>query len=470
MSRRFAITPPSPQNKQSHCRRLLLVRRPVLLGLLPVVSAGLLLSVVTTGCGGGGKGSFAPAAAGQEQASLLGEVSLAVNWPARSTAAVTRALPVGTESIVVVIRDSGGYQETRVVNRPAGDGPATVSLSFFGLRTGTLTLTATAFTGANGEGTVLGRGGASQTLGAGTTSNLTLDLAGVISSITAVRFDPQFVFSTVAVGTDQVPVLTVGTPTVTFVADAVDAVGNPVLIGAGSGQWASSNTAVATVDPASGAVTPVGAGDAAITFTETDSNTSASRNIRVTPIRQFALASSTGNRLRIGNPATLTATALDVNGGVIPLPVGAQFQALNPDRATIDQNGVVTTVALGDAAFVYIDPATNRSATFSLTVFEVGVPVIVSPVNPAVILQGATLDLDVTQKDDQGTDIAVQGAWSSSDAGAASVDPATGVVTGIRPGGKAVITFTETPPGNQTPKTASIEVTVRGGDAEVIVN
>jgi hypothetical protein len=102
----------------------------------------------------------------------------------------------------------------------------------------------------------------------------------------------------------------------------------------------------------------------------------------------------------------------------------------------------------------------NSSISFTPIVKEIQVAPPQATVN-----QGATVDLNAAGFTDNGveTDPSPAGTWSSADTNIATVDQ-NGKVTGVNPGVVA-ITFTATSGG----RTGSSTITVRGGDAEVIL-
>lgn len=460
--------------RRVRARSLLSVLR--LIPALFLAGGGVLLLTVS-GCGGGG--NSAPGAGQQQERSGDGSFSLAVAWPTRAADDSRQAgggnILSATESLRIEVRDSGGFTDVHLVNRPpAGTPDSTIVVPFFGLRPGPVTLTATAFGGQNATGEVLGRSASTEQTGAsgGTTPTVTLQVNGVINSVRELTIpDASQIFNSVTIDGQPVPVLTVGAPAVNLDAVTVDVLGNPVPVAQGREQWASSNNNFARVD-ANGVVTPVETGDVVITFTDLDSGKSGNRRLRVSRIRDIQAAPAVGTRLRLGFPANLTATPRDIAGNPLPLPPGASWQALNPNIAAVDANGVVTTVALGDATFEFRDPFSDRFVRTTLRVFDVGAPSITPA--PVVINQGAGQELTLNLTDEQGNQFTPAGAWTSSNNNIASVQPVPATnraqVTGLLPG-TVTVTWTETVPQGlpKAPLTASVQVTVRGGDAEVTV-
>ena len=108
--------------------------------------------------------------------------------------------------------------------------------------------------------------------------------------------------------------------------------------------WTSSNTAVATVD-ANGTVTGIKAGTATITATTTDGGKTATCTVTVkTPVAKVSLNKSS-TTIFLGTSETLTATVYPTDATNKTLT----WESSNTEVATVNENGVVTVVALGTA-------------------------------------------------------------------------------------------------------------------------
>jgi uncharacterized protein YjdB len=107
---------------------------------------------------------------------------------------------------------------------------------------------------------------------------------------------------------------------------------------------------------------------------------------------------------------------------------------------------------------------TGKQENATITLSPVVKEIRVAPPQ-ATINQGETRDLNAAGYTDNGveTDPSPAGTWSTADANIATVDQ-SGVVTGVNPGVVA-ITFTATAHN----RSGSSTITVRGGDAEVIL-
>jgi uncharacterized protein YjdB len=201
---------------------------------------------------------------------------------------------------------------------------------------------------------------------------------------------------------------------------------NTILTGTPSGgSWSSSNTSVAAIGSLSGLVNGISAGPAIITYTlPTGCYLS-------TPFTVYALpAPIVGpSSVCVGTSITLT----DASSG-------GTWTSSDPSIALVDpMSGVVTGVNAGIVTITYTSAA---GCSTSLTVTVTASPGSISGPTTICLGQVATL-----------TNAVPGGTWSSSGP-AVSVNPSTGVITGVS-SGSATITYT-TPAGCTT----SILVTV----------
>ena len=136
----------------------------------------------------------------------------------------------------------------------------------------------------------------------------------------------------------------------------------------GAVTYASSNTAVATVDANSGKVTAVGKGTATITATQVANGNytaaTATCAITVNPANATFTLSTTTAELTVGETLQLTLT--NTSDGTVTYTSG------NTAVATVNANGMVTAVAEGTATIKVSVTATNKynaaEATCTITV------------------------------------------------------------------------------------------------------
>ena len=187
------------------------------------------------------------------------------------------------------------------------------------------------------------------------------------------------------------------------------------LTGAG-GTWNSSNTAIATIDNATGLVYGVAVGTATISYTTTNVCGSDHDFIVVT-VNPAPVAISGTNTICLGSSMILSdATA------------GGTWSSSDATVSTVTTGGSVNSVAAGSAIISYTmagcDPVTT-----SITV------------NPAAIITGNT---PICVGNNLTLSNAVSGGtWSSSNTGQATVNSTSGLVSAIT-AGNPIISYTTT--------------------------
>ncbi len=223
--------------------------------------------------------------------------------------------------------------------------------------------------------------------------------------------------------------------TVALSASALDSRGR-VLSGK-SFTWSSNAEAVATV-AGDGTVTGRSAGP--VTITATTDGKSGTFALTVTPVAPVAVASVVvapdTATLVVGATRQLAATARDAAGNTLT-GRAVTWSSADSAIARVSATGLVTAVRTGTARITAT--AEGRSGGANVTV----VPVPVASVTVAsdtTIAVGGTAQLTATARDAAGNVLTGRAVtWSSSSAGIARVDAATGVVTGVA-AGTAVIT------------------------------
>jgi alpha-tubulin suppressor-like RCC1 family protein/uncharacterized protein YjdB len=168
------------------------------------------------------------------------------------------------------------------------------------------------------------------------------------------------------------------------------------------------------------------------------------------PVSTISIAPTTATVV-MGKTTPLTATLKDAAGNVLT-GRAVTWTSASTAIATIDGNGVVTGVAVGNTTITAASE--GKTAQAAITVSAVPVASVVVTPNAPTVKAGATIALAAELKDDQGNVLTGrQIAWSSSATTVATVDAATGVVTGVAVG---TATLTATSEG----KTGSTTVTV----------
>ncbi|RJO66252.1 MAG: hypothetical protein C4523_13250 [Myxococcales bacterium] len=199
-------------------------------------------------------------------------------------------------------------------------------------------------------------------------------------------------------------------------------------------EWAVDDEAIATVDE-TGAVAGVAPGSAVVTATGVDSGKTGSWGVYVytEPAPAGKVRVSGEVALMVGATTTLTATTVDGTDS------GYAWSSSNAAIATVDAaSGLVTGVSAGEVAITATGADTSESGVWGMYIYEppVAAPVVAVSGGTSVLV-GATLQLSAATEG--GTDAGY--AWSSSNDAIATVDAATGLVTGVAEG-EATITAT----------------------------
>ncbi|MGE5371616.1 MAG: Ig-like domain-containing protein [Solirubrobacterales bacterium] len=127
--------------------------------------------------------------------------------------------------------------------------------------------------------------------------------------------------------------------------------------------WSSSNTSVATVDN-NGLVTPVGAGTATITVTTVVGGKTATCEVIITASVTGITLNKTNLTKSTGGTETLVAVILPANAANKTV----NWSSNNTSVATVDENGMVTAVAVGQATITATTEDGNLSATCTVNV------------------------------------------------------------------------------------------------------
>jgi uncharacterized protein YjdB len=216
--------------------------------------------------------------------------------------------------------------------------------------------------------------------------------------------------------------------------------------------WTSHNPEVATVTD--GRVNAIDTGEVNITVTTVDGHKTATCQVRVMSVPAASVDIEGKSILRVGDITTLKAT-------VLPETVfdkSVKWSSSNENVATVDDDGEVAAVNLGEANIIAVSADGTKSDTFKVRV--------VIPVQHVTILvsfsedllhpgESYTLGYKIGPEDATIKDV----TWSSSDPTVLTVDN-EGVVYAKR-GGNSTITVTSVE-GN---KTSALHVRVIGRDA-----
>ena len=191
--------------------------------------------------------------------------------------------------------------------------------------------------------------------------------------------------------------------------------------GLAGGNWTSSNTAVAVAGMSTGSITGASAGIVTISYTVTNAfgcpaTVTAPDTVNIIPV--VAAPAGASSVCMLSSVALTDATA----GGV--------WSSSNTAIATVDAIGNVTGVAAGGVTISYT--VTNMCGATSGTIAFT-----VNPLPVVGVIAGTTNECIGSST--MLTDSPAGGTWGSRDTAIATVNSATGVVTGITPGIATII-------------------------------
>ncbi|HWP70538.1 MAG TPA: Ig-like domain-containing protein, partial [Gemmatimonadaceae bacterium] len=233
--------------------------------------------------------------------------------------------------------------------------------------------------------------------------------------------------------TPEVTTLTSLGATQQYTATAIDANGN-VLTGVVF-QWASSNGAVASVN-GTGLATALGAGATAISASANGVTGVAvlSVSLPAGPPLFIIVSPGSATLTALGATQQFTAIAFDSKGAIVP-NVSFTWSSSNPAVATVSANGVATAVSPGSVSIVAAAAGRTGSASLSVTVPVVPASVLILGQRERPLTVGNSLQFTTEVRDANGNIMTgVTVTWQVLKPNIASIDPLTGVATGLVPG------------------------------------
>src|SRR5882724_552770 len=243
--------------------------------------------------------------------------------------------------------------------------------------------------------------------------------------------------------------------TVQFVAVPLDSTGT--ALGGRVIVWASSNTAVASVNP-SGIATGVAAGSTTIAATsEGKSGTAAMTVTTVTvPVASVAV-SPTPASVPVGQTVQLTATPKDANGNALSGRT-VTWSSNNTSVGTVNPSGLVTGVVAGSTTITATSEGQSGTAAVTVTAGPLPVAsVTVSPA-PASVPVGQAVQLTATTKDANGNTVTGRTVtWASSTTSVGTVN-GSGLVTGVVTGSTTITATSEGQSGTSAVSVTAIPV------------
>lgn len=210
--------------------------------------------------------------------------------------------------------------------------------------------------------------------------------------------------------------------------------------------WSSSNNAVATVN-ANGLVTGVAQGQAVITATS--EGRSGTAIINVTVVVVSVLVTPNPGSAQVGGTLQMNSSPRDGSGNPLAGRGAPTWATANAGIATVNQNGLVTGVAVGVVVISATIEGVLGTATVNVTAVAVA-SVLVTP-NPGSVQTGSTLQMNSTPRDAGMNPLTGRGAplWASGNTALATVSQ-NGLVTGVAAGAVTITANIEGVVGSAT--------------------
>ena len=146
--------------------------------------------------------------------------------------------------------------------------------------------------------------------------------------------------------------------------------------------WSSSNSAVVSVDAASGLATGVGTGSANVTAAS--GSVSGTAAVTVTGATLVSVAvTPTNSTMPSGTTKPMTATGTFSDSSTQDLTLSALWSSSNPQAATINGQGVVTSIANGATSITALVGSVSGSTNLTVSPVKL-VSLAISPANPRV--------------------------------------------------------------------------------------
>jgi trimeric autotransporter adhesin len=202
----------------------------------------------------------------------------------------------------------------------------------------------------------------------------------------------------------------------------------------------SSSTAAATVDSTTGLVTGASAGPSTITATIGSKSGSALATISSALLQTVAVTPTTAS-IATGQTQAFVANGMFSDGSQTDITNSVTWTSNATNFATIDQTGLATGLSAGVATVQASSGTPFGTAALTVTP-AILTEIDISPDEQYVPVGGQLqLSLTGTYSDNTSQNI-TNATWSSSDPTLASVDPNTGVVTGVANSNNNAVTIT----------------------------
>ena len=204
--------------------------------------------------------------------------------------------------------------------------------------------------------------------------------------------------------------------------------------------WNSLSTAYATVN-SSGLVSGVSAGSSTITASIGSTKGSATATVTAAQLSSIVITPATAS-IATGQTQPFTASGIFSDGSTTDITNSVAWNSSATNFATIDATGLATGVSAG-SAMITASSGSVTSSPAALTVTAAVLTEIDIAPDGQYIPVGGQYPLTLTGTySDNTTQTITNATWSSSDSTLASVDPNTGIVTGVANSNNNPVTIT----------------------------
>jgi len=196
--------------------------------------------------------------------------------------------------------------------------------------------------------------------------------------------------------------------------------------------WTAADSAVATVDAATGVATAVRNGGTAITASAGDVSGSAGVTV-LQAVASVEVTPGTATLAALGDAQPFAALARDALGSPVA-GVVFEWSSADPAVATVDPASGLA-LAVGNGTVAVTAAAAGGAGAATLMVRQVVVSIEVTPPEAILTAVGATQQFLAISRDANGNAVAdAVLVWDSSDLAVATVDSATGLATAAASG------------------------------------
>lgn len=207
--------------------------------------------------------------------------------------------------------------------------------------------------------------------------------------------------------------------------------------------WSSQNTASATVN-SSGLVSGVAAGSATITATLGSTTGTAAATVTTTQLTSIVISPVTSS-IATGQTQQYMASGIFSDGSESDITSSVTWNSNATNVATVNPTGLATAVSAGTASISATSGSVTSAIPATLTVTSAVLTEIDIAPDGQYIPVGGQYQLNLTGTySDNTTQTITNATWSSSDTTLATIDPNTGIVTGVANSNNNPVTITAT--------------------------